>query len=215
MKSLVIYLTVFFIVASFIRAQLGIHDKSDRFFKLPGLEEKLKQNKSKANPKFIDNKNRYVKLLKKPEPIVKLASLFDTKLKPIEYKYLKYGFKKALSKKWYSTNPRGARFTLNVKVDKNILDTKKYVTMENGKRFFKIYKKCKLKIYYKLYSDSGKLILKSTIPYNVIVKAGSHWDFLESERLAKKKLFTQIGIKLANELNRRYNYIMHSLKSRK
>lgn len=214
MKSLVIYLTSFFIIASFIRAQLGIHDKNDRFFKLPGLEEKLK-SKDKNSSKVAKAQIRQVKLLKKPEPIIKFASLFDTKLKPIEYKYLKYGFKKALSKKWYSTNARGVRFTLNVKIDKKILDTQKFVTLKDGKRFYKIYQKCKIKIYYKLFSDNGKLVLKSTIPYNVIVKAGSHWDFLESERLAKKKLFTQIGIKLANDLNRRYNYIMHSLKSRK
>ena len=213
MKSLVIYLTSFFIIASFIRAQLGIHDKNDRFFKLPGLEEKLKnRDKNSSKVKVVKSQVKQLKVLKKPEPIIKFASLFDTKLKPIEYKYLKYGFKKALSKKWYSTNPRSKQFTLNVKVDKKILDTQKFVTLKDGKRFFKIYQKCKIKIYYKLFSDNGKLVLKSTIPYNVIVKAGSHWDYLESERLAKKKLFTQIGIKLANELNRRYNYIMHSSK---
>ena len=215
MKSFVIYITSFFIIVSFIRAQFGIHDSNLKFAKQPDPKEKLKKFKDSNSSKFA--KIHYIKpthkkkpkVLEKAEPTVKLESFFGTSLQPIEQKYLKYGLNRYLSKKWYTKDPNKIRYSLSIEVNKRDLVNRKYLVRYKGKRHFRIYEKSKIKIYYKVYNDKGDLILKGLIPYNVIVKAGSFWDHIESERLAKKKLFTRIGQKVANELNRKYYYILN------
>jgi len=214
MKSFVIYITSFFIIVSFIRAQFGIHDSNLKFAKVPDPKEKLAKkdnNSSKfAKIKYIKPAHKQKpKKLEKPEPTIELASFFGTSLQPIEQKYLKYGLKQYLAKRWYTKDPKREKYSLSIEVRKRDIVNKRYLVTYKGKRHFRLYNKSKIKIYYRVYNEKGTLILKGLIPYNVIVKSGSFWDYIESERLAKKKLFTRIGQKVANELNRKYYYILN------
>ena len=210
MKSFVIYLTVFFIVTTYIRGFLGL-DRY-RFYENPYLAEKLKhissenRNSKFANKKFVHSKKA---LLEEPEVLLDYSSILHTKLQPIEQKYLKEGINKHLAKEWFSKDPSREKFKLSVAIKKHDISIRRNITTHKGKRYYHLRQKSIIRIYYKVFNSKGVLITKGYIPYHVIVKALSHWDFIESERLAKKSLFLRIGEKIANSLNSKRFYILN------
>ena len=211
MKSFVIYLVVFFIIASIIRGQKHINStKPSDFFHNPFLEKNgtvkkhFKEKNKLYKPAYIKSSPR-----KLDKPILKLdiSSILTTQLQPIEQKYLQKSLKKHLFKRWYTKNPTFKQFKLAIEIDKKLISQRRYVKTIKGKRQYRLEEKFKIKIKYKVYNSSGKLILNGMIPYKVLVKSGSFWDYIECERLAKKELFMHIGKKIANILNRKYYYI--------
>jgi len=213
MKSFVIYLTIFFIIASIYRGRtFKVDTNSSKYFHNPFLNKQQNSNKHNKHIEPKIAKPKYVKesvhKLKEPQLILDISSILSTQLQPIEQKYLQKSIQKYLSSRWYSKNPYAKSFKLTVDIDKNLISSKRFIRNINKKRQYRIVEKSKIKIKYKIYNSSGKLLLNSYIPYNVIIKSASFWDFIESERLAKKELFTHIGKKIANSLNRRFYYIV-------
>ena len=212
MKSFVIYLTVFFIVTTYIRGFLGL-DRY-KFYENPYLKKKLEDKKenssNKTNSKVVVNKFAHIKkpLLDKPVPLLDYSSILGTKLQPIEQKYLQIGIEKNLAKEWFSKDPNREKFKVIIDIKKHDISTHKYVSTYGGKRHYRIDQKSSIRIYYKVFDSSGKMLAKGFIPYHVLVKAASYWDFIESERLAKKRLFLRIGQKIANSLNSKRFYIL-------
>ncbi len=203
MKSFVIYLTVFFVVATYIRGFLGL-DKY-KFYKNPYLTKLEKTTKSHTLKKTAYNKyhsQNYAALLN-------LSITSNSSLLPIEEKYLKIGLKKNLEKEWFSKDDNREKFKIVVSIKKHILSSKRYVSTYEGKRDYIIKKKIKININYKVYNSKDLVVAKAFIPYNVLIKSVSKWDYLESERIAKKKLFLKIGQKIANSLNSKRFYILH------
>lgn len=213
MKSFVIYLTIFFVVTTYIRGFLGLDNY--KFYENPYLKEKLKSKKETSTLKTIDTTTRKFASTDKPllkESVCRLdySSILGTKLQPIEQKYLQLGIEKSLAKEWFSKNINKERFKLIIDIKKNDISTRKYVTEYEGKRHYRIDQKSSIKIHYKVYNNRGKLVTKGFIPYNVLIKAASYWDFIESERLAKKRLFLRVGEKIASSLNSKRFYIFNS-----
>ena len=212
MKSFVIYLTIFFIVTTYIRGFLGL-DKY-KFYENPYLEKKLEHIKeshsNKKNSKKVTNKFAHIKrpLLDKPEPLLDYSSILGTQLQPIEQKYLQIGIEKNLAKVWFSKDPNREKFKVVIDIKKHDISTHRYISTYGGKRHYRIDQKSSIRINYKVFDSSGKVVAKGFIPYHVLVKAASYWDFIESERLAKKRLFLRIGQKIANSLNSKRFYIL-------
>ena len=211
MKSFVIYLTIFFVVTTYIRGFFGL-DRY-KFYENPYLKEKLQHLKNESahitthnyiHPKFVHTKKFR---LDKPAEILDYSSILGTKLQPIEQKYLQLGIKQNLAKDWFSKDPTRQKFKLILDIQKHDLSTHRYLSTYGGKRHYRIDQKSSIKIHYKVINSKCFIVAKGLIPYNVIVKAASYWDHIESERLAKKRLYLRIGQKIANSLNSKRFYI--------
>jgi len=206
MKSFVLYLTIFFVVATTLRGIFGL-DRY-RFYENPNLKKKLAENK-KHKKRATTHKFLNLKKFKfdKATPILEYSSIFGTKLLPIEQKYLQEGIKKHLAKEWFTKTQNRDKYKLVLNIRKHDISTHRYITMHKGKRRYRIDQKSNIRITYKVLNSNGVVVAKAFIPYNVIIKAASYWDFIESERLAKKRLYLIIGEKIANSLNSKRFYI--------
>jgi len=203
MKAMVIYLTLFFIIASIIRAKLGIEYDSALFYKNPNLEKTL----VKKEKKLLPNRVKVPKKGIKRETVITLSPLIETKLTPIEYKYLKKSLLAHLSSKW--KHFKAAYYTLNVDIKKDDISKKRKLILKKGKKYYLLYQKSKIYISYELVANNGISVVKGYIPYKVIVKSASKMDYLDSLRLAKKRLFSRIGQLIANDLNKKFYYIQN------
>ena len=204
MKSFVIYLTVFFVVATYIRGFLGL-DKY-KFYKNPNLA-KLKESshKVKKTEQYLKPQNYYSK---EGIPLLDLSVSSNTNLLPIEEKYLKIGLKKHLEKEWFSKKINRGKIKDVNSIKRNNVSIRKYVSTYEGKRHYIIEQKVKININYKVFNSKNSVVTKGFIPYNVFIKSVSKWDYLESERISKKKLFLKIGQKIASSLNAKKFYIL-------
>lgn len=202
MKSFVIYLTVFFIVTIYIRGFLGLDNY--KFYKNPNLA-KLETSKKNSKSHIVKNIEQRIKHQtynsNQDIPLLDFSISSNTDLLPIEEKYLNIGFKKHLAKEWFSKKLNREKFKVVVSIKRNSVSKRKYVSTYKGKRHYIIEQKVKININYKVYNSKGLTVAKGFIPYNVFIKSDSKWDYLESERIAKKKLFLNIGQKIANSLN--------------
>ena len=211
MRSFVIYLTVFFVITAYIRSFFGIDNY--KFYENPYLKDKLQNfNYSHNNiqyPSYNNLKFAEVKKfrLDKAAPLLEYSSIIDAKLQPIEHKYLKLGIERNLAKDWFSKDITREKFKLVVDIQKHDLSTHRYLSKYDGKRHYRLDQKSSIKIEYKVINSRGFVVFKGTIPYNVLVKSASYWDHIESERLAKKRLYLRIGEKIANSLNSKRFYI--------
>ena len=207
MKSFVIYLTVFFVVATYIRGFLGI-DKY-KFYENPNLSKLTKEStKSHTVKKITQYVKPRVHNTQEAIPLLDLSIASSTSLLPIEEKYLNIGLKKHLAKEWFSKNLNRGKFKVVVSIKRNNVSIRKHVSTYEGKRHYIIEQKVKININYKIYNSKGLVVAKDFIPYNVFIKSVSKWDYLESERIAKKKLFLNIGQKIASSLNAKRFYIL-------
>ncbi len=209
MKSFVIYLTVFFVVTTYIRGFLGL-DRY-KFYENPYLVKLEKEKQSKKNHKINKFTQSKVKKyqLDKPVAMLDFSTVIGSNLLPIEEKYLDIGIKNNLAKEWFTKKPDENKFKVVISIKRHIVSSKRYVSTYEGKRHYIIEKKIKININYKVYNSKDLVVAKAFIPYNVLIKSVSKWDYLESERIAKKKLFLKIGQKIANSLNSKRFYILH------
>jgi len=99
-----------------------------------------------------------------------------------------------------------------ISFDEHIVDSKKYITKKNDRKYYVVSKKVNFTIEYALYKDSQTTYFIDKFQYRADIRAGSFSNYEDAIYKIDKKLYWILGKKIANRLVSNYKTILHRVR---